>query len=264
MKNTKNILLSTVVNFELYNKTSVFFPAELEKIVFDGTTGMYGIDSIKFMFSKLKNKNIEWIVMADEDVVFQNSQLLFDIIADMSQNNYTVCGLRDGGVINHRSQNPYVINTFFSIINFKQIQKVWNKNEMLKNQYCKPNEFEDDLSNLKYGFDVASVYEPYYCFYFWLRRQNFKFLFLDSKMDEDKISNHVFYKNQELLIHTWYARSYGINKNQTARIDFILQNSKNQNSEPNIIAPTIYKNRNFAFQKKIKKLLFRIKRKLFE
>ena len=100
---------------------------------------------------------------------------------------------------------------FFSILNFREVESMWNKEEVLKNQYIEENEFNDDLSNLPYGYDVLNCYEPYYCFYFWLRRKNKKTLFINSTMCSDSISNLVSHKNEEFLCHTWYARSYGIN-----------------------------------------------------
>ena len=167
-------IITTVSNFELYNKTSCYFPPDIQKYVIDGTEGMYGIDSIKYMIHKLKDKNIKWLIMADEDVIFLNNNIVFSIINYMEKENIIVSGVRDGGVIAHRNQNPFVINTFFSILNFKEISAIWNKKEMLKNQYTKGNEFDDDISNLKYNFDVNSLYEPYYCFFLWLRRKNKK------------------------------------------------------------------------------------------
>ena len=75
------------------------------------------------MMKKLKGKGVEWLIMADEDVLFQNPEAVFDIINEMKSKNYIVCGIRDGGLISHRNHNPYLINTFFSIINFKELTK---------------------------------------------------------------------------------------------------------------------------------------------
>ena len=219
---SKIAILTTVANFDLYKKTSLFFPVGIRKYVIDGTNGMYGIHSIKFMMKKLRGRGIEWLIMADEDVIFTKSNLVFPIIEEMKEKKITVCGVRDGGIIIHRKQNPFVINTFFSILNFKEVEVMWNKKEVLQNQYIVENEFDDDLSNLQGDFDVKSLYEPYYCFYFWLRRQQKKIKFLDTKICEDQISNSVLFNNETLLFHTWYARSYQVNKKHTKRINTIL------------------------------------------
>lgn len=142
---SKIAIISTVINFNLYEKTSIYFPNGIRKYIIDGRNKMYGIDSILFMIKKLKNRGIEWLIMADEDVIFIDSEIVFDIIKNMKSNNITVSGVRDGGVINHRNYNPNVINTFFSIVNFKKIEKYWKKDEMLKNQYIIKSEFHDEL-----------------------------------------------------------------------------------------------------------------------
>ena len=59
-------ILTTVVNFELYAITSNLFPIGIRKYAIDGRNGMHGIHSIIFAFNKLLNKNIEWLILADE------------------------------------------------------------------------------------------------------------------------------------------------------------------------------------------------------
>jgi hypothetical protein len=262
--NTNISVLTTVANFELYKKSSVLFPSNCQKYIIDGTNGMYGINSVLYMMKILKGKGIDWLIMADEDVIFCNSNLVFDIIDEMKEKKITVCGVRDGGMILHRKQNPFVINTFFSIINFKEIESSWNKNEVLQNQFIEKNEFDDNLEKLPFLFDTNSLNEPYYCFYFWLRRQGKKFLFLDSKMDDDGISNYVYYNNKEILCHTWYARSYGINEKHTKRIDSIL-NKFNVVLTIHTASITIYyKKITFATEQILLKYWEKIKRRLYK
>jgi len=253
-------ILTTVANFELYQKTSQYFPKDIKKYIIDGRNGMHGIHSIKYMMYKLKGKGIEWLIMADEDVMFTNSNLIFPLIKEMKKSDSTVCGVRDGGTIAHRKQNPWVINTFFSILNFKEVEAIWHKEEVLKNQYIIENEFEDNLSNLTGNFNVNSLYEPYYCFYLWLRRKNKKIFFLDAEICEDKISNSVLFKKEVLLYHTWYARSYGLNKKHTKRINAILNLQKENNIDSYGI--TIFKKRTFAVEQKLIKLYRRIRNKI--
>ena len=257
--NSKIAILSTVINFELYQKSSQLFPQNIEKYVIDGRDGMFAIDSICYMMQKLKGKGIEWLIMVDEDVLFDNPHVVFDIIKKMESENYTVCGIRDGGLISHRLYNPYLINTFFSVLHFKEIESIWNKREVLKNQYVLENEFEDDLSNLPEAFDSLSVYEPYYCFYLWLRRKGKKILFLDSKLPfpEDSITNAVYFEDKVLLYHTWYARSYGINKKHTERINKILDLLKFKDKAVSI--SIVFKHKTFFIIKKVRKFHERIK-----
>lgn len=259
MDRSKIALISTVLNDELYQKSSKLYPQNIQKYVIDGTKGMYGIDSICYMMKKLKGKGIEWLIMADEDVFFVNSNLVFPIIEEMAQNEIMFCGVRDGGVIACRKKNPFAINTFFSILNFKELEKIWNEKEMLLHQYIVDDEFKDDLSQLKYKFEVKSLYEPYYCFYFWLRRMNKKVLFLESEMpfENDEMTNTVEDINGEtLLYHTWCARYYGIIDEQTKRIDEVF--GKIEIAENFYEAPIIFKDNTFAIRKWIIKLFKRL------
>ena len=220
----KIAILTTVINNELYQKSSKLFPKDIRKYVIDGSNGMHGLESTFFMMKRLKGKDIEWLIMTDEDVIFEDSKLIFEIIDKMMYEKYTVCGVRDGGHILHRNYNPYLINTFFSIINFKEIESIWNKKEVLKNQYVLNDEFDDDLSNLNEPYDKLSTYEPYYCFYLWLRRNKKQFLFLDTKLpfQDDELTNAVYFEEKILLYHTWHARSYGVNKKHTDRINKVF------------------------------------------
>lgn len=256
--NSNIALLSTIINKELYQKSSQLFPQNIQKYVIDGTDGMFGLDSLCYMMQKFKGKGIEWLIMADEDVLFENPDMVFDLIKKMESQNYTVCGIRDGGLISHRIHNPYLMNTFFSILNFREIESIWDKKEVLKNQYGIENEFEDDLSNLKGAYNTSSIYEPYYCFYLWLRRNKKQFLFLDANQpfQEDSITNAVYFEDKVLLYHTWYARSYGVNKKHTDRINKILELLKFENKV--ISTPIVFRHKTFFIIKRFRKLRQRI------
>ena len=84
VENSKIAMLSTVINFELYAKSSQFFPKDIQKYVIDGRNGMHGLESIIYMMKKLKRRNIEWLIMSDEDVLFQDAAVVFEIIASNS------------------------------------------------------------------------------------------------------------------------------------------------------------------------------------
>lgn len=262
MDKSKIAILSTVANFELYQKTSVYFPKGIQKYAIDGRNGMHGLSSINFMMQKLRSKNIEWLVLADEDVIFYDSDMVFSIIDYMRKNNITICGTRDGGVISHRDKNPFVINTFFSIMKFDDVLDIWNKKEMLKHQYILSNEFDDNLKELVQPFDTSSLYEPYYCFYLWLRRKTKNFLFLDATMDDDGITNYLKFNETTFLCHTWYARAYGNNKKHTDRIDKHLKKQQGKLVDKLYVKPVIFKHKTFYFVKKISKYYKRLLMKL--
>lgn len=253
-------ILSTVINFELYAKSSKLYPKNIQKYVIDGRNGMYGLHSIFYMMKKLKGRGIEWLVMADEDVLFQDSEVVFEIINKMKAENYTVCGVRDGGVISHRFFNPYFINTFFSIINFKEIESIWNEKEIKRSNDISEYVFDDDLTGLRGQYDLKSFYEPYYCFYLWLRKKNKRFLFLEAQVTEDQITNSVLYEEKEFLHHTWFARSYGKNEKHTARIDKIFKSL--QFIDNKVSDFILLKSKTFFWTQKIKKNYRKVMKKL--
>jgi hypothetical protein len=262
MDNSKIAIITTVINQELYQKSSQLFPENVLKYVIDGANGMFGIDSICYMMKKLKGRGIEWLIMADEDVLFVNPNGVFSLIEEMKAKKYFVCGVRDGGIIPNRYFSPFLINTFFSIINFKELELIWNENEVLKNQYINENEFREDLDKLNEAYDVQSIYEPYYCFYFWLRRKGKKILFLDASapFPDDRITTLVCDSNsKKLLYHTWYARSYGNNEKHTKRINSVFELLQFKNSK--VTKPIVFKHKTFFLKQKAKKLFRRLRMK---
>jgi len=263
MKNSNIAILTTVINQELYQKSSCLFPTTMQRFVIDGSNKMHGLDSIVYMMKKLKGKGIDWLIMADEDVLFIDTKGIFETINFMEDQDYMVCGVRDGGQIAIRYQNPYVINTFLSILNFKELESIWNEKEMRKNQYLNDDEFLDDLNSLPQEYNATSLFEPYYCFYLWLRRKGKRILFLNATkaLVEDDITTLVYdANNNKLAYHTWYARSYGVTKAHTERIDNVFK-------QINIPEPTVeriiyFKDSFFGIKYKMKKNWMRVKMKL--
>lgn len=255
----KIVIISTVVNKDLYNISAKCHPKGIKRIVIDGSTGMYGINSLFFMFNKLNNTNYDWVIMADEDVFFTCPNEIFEIVDFMDENNYAICGVRDGGEINHRNFNPHVVNTFFSVLNLKKIKKYLNKSEILKNQYpIKSN--EKAFSILKYAYDIDSLYEAYYCLYFYLIRKGLKFLYLKAVSPYlDSITNAVLTPSSKtLLIHTWHARDFNKSEKHTQRIYNIIKNIEiNDNQE---IDYEVWRDNLFLVKKKIDMIKKKIKR----
>lgn len=255
-------LLTTVANFDLYNTTSSHFPTGIRRFVIDGTNGMHALHSIRYMMRKLRGKGIEWLIMADEDVVFVRPEAVFSIIADMEANGHTVCGVRDGGVVAHRKQNPHLPNTFFCILRFDVIEAMWNAREVAGHQHARAGEFDKEWDRLPFPFDEGSVFEPYYCFFLWLRRQGKTIRFLEADMPfaDDAITNAVYYENRPLLYHTWYARSYGKHQGHTQRIDRVLERAAlgPGGSE----SPVVFRDATFALRQKALKWMRRILMKI--
>lgn len=254
MRENNCAIITTVANFDLYSKTSVLFPNKIPQYIIDGSNGMYSIHAIHYMFKVLRKRDIEWLIMADEDVIFKKTEEIFELIDYMEEHNYQVAGVREGGVISHKKFNPFAINTFFSIIHFSEIEKIYNKKEINKNQFVRSGEFNDDLSELKKEYDVTSLYEPYYCFYLWLRRKGFHFLYLDADcpIAGDELTTAVYSPKGDLILyHTWYARAYNKSEKHTLRINNILNNIPNSSRQ--LSPPLVFKDINYGWQLKLKK-----------
>lgn len=248
LKNMDRIaILTTVSNFDLYHKSIKFFPAGISRYVVDGTKGFYGIRSLLFAIERLKDKDIDWLIMADEDVIFKNPDFLFDLIDHMKEQEFICCGMRDGGTLEWRNQSPYAINTFFSILNLDAVSKIFDKKAILKNQFINPSEDLGDLSRLQAdNYKKNSLYEGYYCFYFWLLRKGKKILYLNATALKNDETTIVFdHHKRELLYHTWYARFYKKDPSQTQRIDAILSLGKDEGHDK---AYTILENKSFKFR----------------
>jgi hypothetical protein len=259
---SKIAIITTVSSFKLYNKTSTLFPKDIKKIVIDGTNGMYGLNSIDFMFKKLKYKNLDWIIMADEDVFFYDASLVYDLISYMKNNNLDICGVRDGGVIQHRFHNPEAINTFFSIVNFKKIKQKYNFSEIKDSQrYLTELYVNKEYDFLDYSFDVKSLKEPYYCFYFWAHLNKFKFLYLNviNPVGNDKIGNIILSPTGEkIAFHSWYARAFEVYEDQTIRINSFLRDFEIENASVNWNSILIMKKSFFNWEKRLKLFFKRI------
>lgn len=263
--NSKIAILSTVNNFSLYEKSSALYPQNIQRYVIDGRNGMFGIHSINYMMEIFKRKDIDWLILMDEDALFIDSKLIFPLIGEMAQNDYIVCGVRDGGMLPERSGNPYAINPFFSIIDLKKLKKIWNKKEMLSNHYIREGEFDDDLSFLKYPYNKNSMSEPYYCFYFWLKRKDQKLLYLDITLPfvDDQITNTVQDLNgKSILYHTWFSREYGNERGRhTARIDTVF-NQFQLSTNTNHLKPIIYKDNLFPLKDRFRRFKKNVKMRL--
>lgn len=221
MINDKIAIVTPSYTKELYEKTSTLFPVYFTRYVVDGKKGLFGLDFIMFIYSKLRRKSIKWLVLIDEDVVLFRSQSLLELINHMEDLEYKFCGMREGGSHSGRLHNPFVVNTYFAIIDFEWSKSIWKKADVIANQYTIKDEFDDDLSQLDYEWNPDSLFEAYYCFFLWMRRKGGKGLFLKSKhLSGDPFSNILYdHNNREFLLHTWYSRRYNQEIEQRIRID---------------------------------------------
>lgn len=248
----KIAIATTVGNWDLYEETVKSFPIGVKKYAIDGSKGFYGLRSLIYIIKKLKSRNMEWLILADEDVVFTKPDKTYSLINFMVDNGYTVCGMRDGGTLHWRNENPYAINTYFSILNLKEIYKIFDEKEIYRNQYILKNEFDQDLNELNFqNYKTSSLFEEYYCFFFWLLRNGKKIFYLNAKNPSDDETTVVFDQEGDVfLYHAWYARFYNKDKVHTERIETMLKKGEyvEQTSSPVILKDQTYHLRYFFYK----------------
>lgn len=224
---SKVAIITTVYNWDLYERTKHFFPKNIKIFAIDGTRSFYGIKSMIFFMKRLKKYNLEWLIMADEDVIFTSPEKVFDLIEYLKINDYTVAGTSEADRFENWGKHPYVINTYFGILNLKEIYKIYDEKEMLKNQYILENEFHPKNNWMPdYPHKINSLAEPYYCFFLWLLRKGKKTKFLKSSrpFEDDILTTGVQdHDGNNILSHTWYARFYNKDDFHTKRIDKIIK-----------------------------------------
>lgn len=237
-------IITTVCNWDLYHKTKHFFPKDIQVFAIDGTNSFYGIDSMVFFMKKLKKKDIDWLIMADEDVVFTRPERVFNLINFLAENEYTVSGMSEADRFENWSKHPYVVNTYFCILHLKKIYGFYNEKEMLENQYILADEFSNKKPWMpEYPHKINSLAESYYCFFLWLLRKGEKTKFLSiSRPSQDPLTTIVKdHTGKELLFHSWYARFYGKDSFHTDRINDLIKEGKFNNENPNF---KLFKNYN--------------------
>jgi len=165
----------------------------------------------------------------------------------MNENNFVVCGMRDGGTSKWRNKSPYAINIFFSVLNLKEIYKTFDRKKILANQFINNNEHFEHLEYLNYNnYQKDSLFEPYYCFFFWLLRNKKKILYLDAVNPNNDETTLMFdHKGREFLYHAWYSRFYNIDSIHTSRINEILKIGLHSGKIRN---PILLKNPKFNFK----------------
>lgn len=254
-------ILTTVSNWELYKKTIQFFPTDIKIFVINGSNNFFGLNSMTFFMRKLEKYNIDWLIMADEDVIFTDHKRVFELIDYLSTNNFAACGMRDGGMLSWRDQNPYLLNTFFTILNLKDIYTIYEEEEMLSNQFIMDGEFDEKVESLPFdNYHVDSLFEPYYCFFLWLLRKGRKIKYLHGFNPELNETTIVLdHNNNEMLYHTWYARLYNKDKIHTERINKAIKKGV---STPAVLKPIILKNYKYHWSKIIKNRWSKVKNKV--
>ena len=225
----KNIaIVTTVSNRKLFEMSRVFLPSDFDHFYIDGRFGFYGLKALELGLNSAQLKSYDWIIFLDEDAVILDSNRLHELINYMQDKKFAVAGVRDGGEIEFRKGNPHFPNLSFCVISRTLLPQGIDYSPKLSSEFFTNKGNFDNISCLNIRSQIYERSEEYYNFFNELKLKNLKFLFLQSRFDnqsEDEYTT-VFldHKGIDLIIHTWWARAYGNNKIHTERIIKVFRN----------------------------------------
>ena len=231
-KGNRICFMTRSMNDSLYKKMRSLINIDYDFIRNVNCSGTYG--SAKYLYDLILNNTYDWIINIDEDFFTFDESAIFDMLDYMKDNGYDYCGVSDGGMCIHRKHSPIVMNPFFNIFHAKKIREALDDVSYVETFKYDNSMCEYMPNNIKNGFEWDNDnFEPYYPFFYWLRVRGFKPLYLESYEYSDKISTILKNHNGvEIGIHSWYSRNYGIDHEQTNRINDIyalaVKKSKNR------------------------------------
>lgn len=202
------------MNDELFELSGEFLGLPFERAKLTGTTA-------EDYFFQLTEIDADWVINVDEDVFLIDPQRVLELLSYMQRNGYDCAGVPDGGVIDIRVHNPVVPNAFFTVHNNKRIKQKFDRAAVSACRFSedlKKHTPQAILKNDKYGYDE---FEPYYKYFFWLLKNDFRFLYLNgTQWPKEPVTTLLNdHENQPMLLHCWYARDY---ENQKQRFNYAV------------------------------------------
>lgn len=243
------IIVNTMSD-DLLDKSKQFYEhLNICKIYVEGKHGLYGLDFLEKIIND-KSISFDWVILLDEDFFLTDTDELFSLLSYMKDNEYHVCGMPDGGVVNIRHHNPVAINPFFCIININKVRNIYSAKEVKKAI------FDDDLMTylpkhlIKTPYDIDG-FEKYYKLFFFLLRNNINFLYLDAesanKVDKKLDATSTAIKSHDGAVigfHSWYARQWREHEQRINNLITYCENNKKVESQELLLEnnKSIYKN----------------------
>ena len=167
------------------------------------------------------------------------------------EGGYGFAGMPDGGVISHRFHNPVAINPFMAFFDVRQVRAALQSTAETSDRFAPdlvghwPGQllrtWDGKISHPRVQVVVDEGYvpygtalddfEPYYSLWFRLLRGGLQPLYLDARdapeMDDDGCCTALLGSSGRVMsYHSWFARSYGHDLDQTARINKVMERSR--------------------------------------
>ena len=204
----KKTIITRSANDKLYSLAKSLWRDDNTFVRLQQFTGFHG--ALTYLLHILENYN-GIIVNADEDFFVTNEDLIDQVIADMTRNDFAYCGVPDKGIISHRDKSFFHVNPFFNVFNVDMIQTKLSKFDQSK-VYDYANQCEKN----------GNVDEPFAGLFYWLHL-NFKHANFTKITSTDGTSTVININDKPIGIHSWYSREYGKDVKQTERIDKCLE-----------------------------------------
>lgn len=224
-----NSLQNGLIKYSDQNTLDVFGK---KRMIIDCRKGWY-MSWFNFL-DKLKNVDEKYFILIDEDIFFENKEPLLELLNYMHENEYSLCGIPDGGN-RWRRWNPVAINPFFMIGNVKDTLESWSKNPE-KNIKWNPEwkKFYDkdkiiDESRCEFVDFKSRPWQgdPFYTFYWSYLQNNKKIYYLYPEHNEryDSTSPKMSKESDILCHHLWYSREW--NKKHKHRYNLFFKEKLN-------------------------------------
>ena len=219
--------------------------------VIDGLAGTYGLSAFRELFARPLPEDWDYLIYTDEDnfiVDWDEVQRTFEAFIE---GGYGFAGMPDGGVISHRFHNPVAINPFMAFFDVRQVRAALQSTAETSDRFAPdlvghwPGQllrtWDGKISHPRVQVVVDEGYvpygtalddfEPYYSLWFRLLRGGLQPLYLDARdapeMDDDGCCTALLGSGGRVMsYHSWFARSYGHDLDQTARINKVMERSR--------------------------------------
>lgn len=215
-------------NHELWLKMREFIPAHIECIEVTGFD--HWRDASDYLFHIIENAKTNFIVNIDIDAFVLDWKSIEALAKHMENNNISCSGMPDSAdYCPHRSGPPSSLNPFFNIFNAYMLKDMLDgRKDQTEWFQAKKNIPEGSFKfngDYFWGVQIKNS-EPFHGF-FNVINDITSVLKLKTIMHYDGVANMLLnHKDEEILIHTWYSREYGVNPEQTERIDYFYEQAK--------------------------------------
>ncbi len=202
-------------------------------VLIDGTKQEDWPNSIFSWLNTLKERTEKYFILIDEDCFIINKEEILNTLNLLKEDIYDVIGCPDG-YHPFRTCNPIVINPFLlmgRINDFKEkikidFSRLVYKIKSLPGPASRGHHYEwTNSAGIKYKHYYKDTFfyphpilstfffqdgkEPYYCLFWYLKEQDFKFGYLFPFMDKNIVSTNpkINESSKEMAIHTWESRN---------------------------------------------------------